>query len=61
MLAVTCHICEKEYLVGYRSLAELHNTEHGPVGIVDPPCGHKAVLNFRTGESVPVSELLASA
>ena len=54
MFAVQCQIHHKEYLVGFRSLRDLENGEHGPIGLIDLPCGHTVAHSFRHEHSVPV-------
>lgn len=40
MILIHCPYCETNHLVGYRSLVEVQNTDHGPVAFARCPHGH---------------------
>ncbi len=47
MFDVHCHICDRRFLVGTRSIVSFHNTSEGPVAYVRCPDGHTLVRWFQ--------------
>ncbi len=46
MFDIHCHVCDRRYLVGSRSIQSFHNTSEGPVAYVRCPHGHHLVRSF---------------
>jgi hypothetical protein len=54
MFSITCHHCEKRYLVGTSAIVSFGNTAEGPEAVVSCPKGHVVLHDFRTDTSSPV-------
>ena len=54
MFSITCHHCEKRYLVGTGAIVSFGNTEAGPEAVVACPKGHGVLHDFRTDTSSPL-------
>jgi hypothetical protein len=54
MFSITCHHCEKRYLVGTSAIVSFGNTATGPEAVVACPRGHAVLHDFRTDTSTPV-------
>ena len=54
MFSITCHHCEKRYLVGTSAIVAFGNTEAGPEAVVACPKGHAVLHDFRTDSCRPV-------
>jgi hypothetical protein len=48
MFFVTCKTCGKLSAVGYRRFINLNNTDDGPIGVFNLPCGHTSPHEFRS-------------
>jgi len=46
MFDIHCHLCNRRYLVGSRSIDSFHNTSDGPIAYVRCPQGHRLVRSF---------------
>ena len=54
MFSITCHHCEKRYLVGTSAIVSFGNTAGGPEAVVSCPKGHAVLHDFRTDTSTPL-------
>ncbi len=54
MFSITCHHCEKRYLVGTAAIVSFGNTEAGPEAVVACPKGHAVLHDFRSDTSSPL-------
>jgi hypothetical protein len=54
MFSITCHHCEKRYLVGTSAIVSFGNTTAGPEAVVACPKGHAVLHDFRTETSSPL-------
>lgn len=54
MFSITCHHCQKRYLVGTSAIVSFGNTEAGPEAVVTCPKGHAVLHDFHTDTSSPV-------
>ena len=54
MFSITCHHCEKRYLVGTSAILSFGNTAAGPEAVVACPKGHAVLHDFRTDTSSPL-------
>ena len=54
MFSITCHHCEKRYLVGTSAIVSFGNTADGPEAVVSCPKGHAVLHDFRTDTSTPL-------
>ena len=54
MFSITCHHCEKRYLVGTSAIVSFGNTSAGPEAVVACPHGHAVLHDFRTDTSSPL-------
>ena len=54
MFSITCHHCEKRYLVGTSAIVSFGNTEVGPEAVVTCPKGHAVLHDFHTDVSTPL-------
>ncbi len=50
MFTIHCHHCDRQYLLGSRSIGSLHNTSEGPIAYVTCPEGHRLVRYFRPAD-----------
>lgn len=49
MFTIHCHHCDRQHLIGTRSIVSFHNTSEGPVAYVRCPEGHTIVRYFHDG------------
>ncbi len=54
MFSISCHTCQKRYLVGTSAIVSFGNTREGPEAVVSCPKGHAVLHDFRTDSSRPV-------
>ena len=54
MFSITCHHCEKRYLVGTAAIVSFGNTSTGPEAVVACPKGHGVLHDFRSDTSSPL-------
>jgi hypothetical protein len=54
MFSITCHHCEKRYLVGTSAIVSWGNTSAGPEAVVACPQGHALLHDFHTDTSSPL-------
>jgi hypothetical protein len=54
MFSITCHHCQKRYLVGTSAIVSFGNTSAGPEAVVTCPKGHAVLHDFRTDTSSPL-------
>jgi hypothetical protein len=54
MFNLHCHICQRQYLVGSRSISSFHNTSDGPIAYARCPRGHVLFRSFRDDRTQPV-------
>ena len=62
MILIHCPHCDADHLVGYRSLVEVQNTEHGPVAFARCPetpdlPKHRTSRNTGPTDPAPLLEL----
>jgi len=59
MFDIHCHVCDRRYLVGTRSITSFHNTSQGPIAYVHCPQGHALVRSFRDARTRPAATMTA--